>query len=337
MFQTKFSGVRFWFLIIALLAGCSTITKNRDVQPQTKPPTAQPPPPQPVLTPPESAPLPTPFPTPFSVEPVPQPTPPEVHASNQPVLSPKFGIILGPGQFKSFSHIGVLQELAKAKAPISRIVGIEWGSLIGSVYAHKGQVNEVEWQLSKLHEEDLLKKGLLASTFKSRSVTDLTPFIKGFFGSSRVESAKIPFACPVYEMQSQRLVWIERGPFDPQLLNCVTAPPLWPPQGDGLADVTAIKEAADYLRSKGANVVILVNVLGPRPTAKEMSLEPEARSFWALVQKNMVLQYRSVDFVIPVNTQEFKFTDVGRRRELIQRGHEAVQKVLPQMSQRFGL
>src|SRR4051794_21735458 len=75
------------------------------------------------------------------------------------VEMPKIGLILGPGAFKTFSHLGVLREFEKSGFKVQAIVGMEWGSLVGAIYAMKGRANDLEWQLSKLKKSDLPQDG----------------------------------------------------------------------------------------------------------------------------------------------------------------------------------
>ena len=82
------------------------------------------------------------------------------------VTLPKVGVILGPGGMKSFAHSGVLKALLDKKINIDYIVGFEWGSLVASYYAQSAKIHEVEWQLYKLKEEDLIKRSFYVLRFQ---------------------------------------------------------------------------------------------------------------------------------------------------------------------------
>src|SRR5690348_12640780 len=75
-----------------------------------------------------------------------------------PVLPKKVGIILGPGGAKALAHAGVLKELQKARIPIQNVIGLEWGALIGGLFAQRGQAHEMEWKLIKLERQSLPTK-----------------------------------------------------------------------------------------------------------------------------------------------------------------------------------
>ena len=89
----------------------------------------------------------------------------DLEAGSTPLQKPelKVGVILGPGGVRSFAHTGVLRELLQ-EIPIHSVVGIEWGALIGAMFATHGQVHKVEWELYKLEKNDFfVKKGLFGS------------------------------------------------------------------------------------------------------------------------------------------------------------------------------
>ena len=87
-------------------------------------------------------------------------SPPEPLETHSPSPKPplKVGMILGPGSSRSLAHIGVIRELVKAQIPIDSIVGIEWGALVGAMFANNGQVHDIEWKIYKLQRKDFLVK-----------------------------------------------------------------------------------------------------------------------------------------------------------------------------------
>ena len=84
-------------------------------------------------------------------------------------------MILGPGGLRSYAHAGLLQEVAKAKIPIYWVGGLEMGALPASLFALKGQPFEAEWQMMKLKEEDLIRKGLLTGSAPQKADTLTEP------------------------------------------------------------------------------------------------------------------------------------------------------------------
>jgi hypothetical protein len=92
-------------------------------------------------------------------------TPQAAPHTKHPVLSksrPRLALILGPGGLRAYAHAGFVQELAKARIPISFMVGVEMGAVPAALYAYKGQPFDPEWQMMKFKEEDLIKSSLLS-------------------------------------------------------------------------------------------------------------------------------------------------------------------------------
>jgi NTE family protein len=236
-----------------------------------------------------------------------------------PVEVPKIGLILGPGSSRAMAHVGVVQELTRARLPITQIVGIEMGALIGAIYAHKAQAFDVEWQVAKL-----------------KDIRGLQSFLQNTFGSAKVSDLRLPFACPAFQLAKSQYLMMNKGVVTQMLPYCLSAPPTMKPYAQNVAAMTEIKSTSDYLKSKGANFIVYVNVLSTKNGIFTGALEDDQNILWALTAQALVKQSNVVDFVLNVPTQEFDLADWGQRRELIQRGKEAGQLGASQISKRLG-
>lgn len=133
--------------------------------------------------------------------------------TNQPVIkdstftstsAPKLGIILGGGGVLTYAQIGVLHELSKHKINVHSIVGMEWGALVAAAYSKTGRAHEIEWQLLKMPHALFSQKGVFTNSTGGVPVDRFGKFIKSVFKDSRLNSAKIPFACPYINMSKAR-------------------------------------------------------------------------------------------------------------------------------------
>ena len=236
---------------------------------------------------------------------------------------PKIGLILGPGALRAYAHVGVIEELSKLRAPIVAVTGIEMGALVGAIYSNKGQPFDVEWQMMKIKDDDLLDRG------------NINDFMGMVFTNNRVESAKVPFACPALNMQKQQVFMMNRGAYTQMLPYCLSFPPLFKPFQNNVAGVLDLKAAADYVRSKGATYVVYVNLLdGPAKVGKNDS---EAQILWSLAAHSLDRQKKVADLVIDVPLRDIELIDFKHRRDVLQRGQQAGQQAAAQISQRFGL
>ncbi|MEK6772594.1 MAG: patatin-like phospholipase family protein [Bdellovibrionota bacterium] len=250
---------------------------------------------------------------------------------------PKIGLILGPGGAKTFAHIGVLQELQKAKIPVFAVSGLEFAAPMAALYAWKGFANDVEWQMFKIKEDEILKKGLISSTTKPADMTDMRDFIKTIFQKLKVEDLKKPFACPALNISKNQIYMMSRGSLDQLLPYCWPYPPLFRAYKNNVSGLRDLKLAADYLRAQGAQYIVLVNVLSgnmqKRPIAGVDGLE---NLLWAELATSYARPQTGIDATISLNLEDYGIMDLPQKREIMQKGADLSVKQIEALSQRLG-
>lgn len=292
----------------------------------------------------ETPPVAGPTPAPTATVPVPvPPTPPQPTTPPPPTFLnkelPKVGLILGPGGMKSYAHIGVLKELARARVPIHAVAGLEWGAVIGALYASQGQVNDAEWKAFKLKETDLPDQGggFLSSRGKPESVTSLNEFLDTAFGNSTIERGRVEFGCPAYWSKQDRFGWMNKGQVREAMRACLPYPPFYTDNGGVYASPFSVDEAAAYLRSRGANLIILVNVLAQGEILPAKLEDSNSRLLWSEIRRELMrAKSPNVHFVINVNTSGHPVTDYNGRRALMESGVKASADVVNKMVNQYG-
>ncbi len=281
-----------------------------------------------------------------NMEPAPsQPTPTSPAETSQPKeetaaplpvgVMPKIALILGPGALRSYAHVGVVQEFAKQKMPISAVAGIEMGALVAAIYANKGQPYDVEWQMMKLKESDLVQKGLLSSHVKPGDVKALNEFMNIALSSSKAENSKVPFACPALQMDKQQVYIMSRGTFTDMLPFCLSFPPLFKPYQQNVAGVFSLKALVDTVRAKGATYVVYVDLLsGP---LKLENAETETQVLWSLAAESLNRKEKGIDMVIKVPLRDYDLLDFNKRREMIQKGQQSAQEASAKIARDLNL
>jgi NTE family protein len=253
---------------------------------------------------------------------------------------PKIGVILGPGGMKAYAHIGVLREFARARVPIHGIVGVEWGALVGALYAQQGQVNDVEWRAFKLRDQDIPGEGgFLSSRIKAGSVQSLADYLDVAFGSAQIEQNKIDFACPAFWPRSERAGWMQRGAAKEAVRTCLPYPPMFNEAGGSLASPFGLESAVAYLRGRGANVIVVVNVLaqGELLPGKLASEQVGDQVLWSEIRREWLgFKSPSVQYVINVNTSGHPINDVQGRRALLDVGSRAAADTVGRIVNQFG-
>ncbi|MGZ3774474.1 MAG: patatin-like phospholipase family protein [Pseudobdellovibrionaceae bacterium] len=267
-----------------------------------------------------------------------QPLPPPAPAPVIPTM-PKIGIILGAGGAKTYAHIGFLHELQKEKIPVYAIGGVEFASPMAALYAHKQQANDVEWQMFKLKDEEVFKKSLLGTTAKNSDVTLLKDFVETIFNRLNADEFRIPFACPAYNLKKNQVYLMNRGGLDQLMYTCMAYPPFFKPFQGNLSAVRDITALATYLRSKGANFIVLVNVLnfpgGPRSYVPDGDATDNI--LWSEIAGLYNKPVQGIDSVISLETGNYGIMDFDKRREIMSKGAESAARQLKSLARKWGL
>lgn len=266
---------------------------------------------------------------------------PEAPVVQSPALMPdipRIGVILSGGGARAYAHIGFLQELGRLKLPIHAIAGIEFGAPIAALYANKEQANEVEWQMFKIRDDEVLKKSFLSTGIKPVEITALSEFIKTNFARVKVEDFKLPFACPAFNLAKNSIYIMSRGTADSLLPYCWPYPPLFRPYKRNVSAIREVKMLADHLRSKGANYVIFVNALAGNQSKSHVGDAASIENIlWAEIAAQYAKPTAGVDAIISLNTDSYSITDFEKRREIMQKGADSANKNLKALGKRWGL
>lgn len=271
---------------------------------------------------------------PFTVdEPVAPPAPPPA-----PVMPRKVGIILGPGGAKAIAHAGVIKELQKARIPIHSVIGLEWGALVGGLFAQRGQAHEMEWKLYKLERQNLPGKGFLSSRLKPESISSLREYLQESFSRQETSRTQLEFSCPTQNVEVADFRWADRGELAAGVETCMAFPPLFVAERGLWAGASAAGAAIDRLRAAGADFIIFVNVLNSGPLADLRQLPDSGASaiLWQEVRRDLRAASVRVNEWIEVDTSAVYLSDFSKRRELVAAGEKAGQTAAKTMANKYG-
>lgn len=263
---------------------------------------------------------------------------PGTRKAYSPETLPKVGVILGPGGFKSFAHAGVLKEFEKAQIPVDAIVGLEWGSLIAALYAEKGLVHEVEWRLFKLESKDVPAKGFLSAVYKTQTIESMRDYFSAYIKGQSIAQMKVPFACPSVSIGSGYLAWQDSGSLERALEKCLPYPPIFKAKDSWMAASFAVKESIDYLKQKGIELIVLVNVLGEGELLSGDNLVENAPTavLWQELRRSFQLQQGFASEVIQVNTRALNVQDFDARKQLVLAGEQAGKEAADRIALKYG-
>lgn len=251
--------------------------------------------------------------------------------------APRIGLIFGPGGAKTLAQIGVLQEIEKNKLPITAVAGLEWGALVGGLYAHNGQIHEMDWKISQLPKSTFSDKGLFSKKMKPAASKDYDLFLGKVFTDSRIEQTKIPFACTYLRAPSGRVSLATKGSLKNSMRGCWYFPPMFS-YSDVLAAPFALQEAVQFLKSSGAELIVLINVLDS-VDKKQFADWDDTNGIWlawaASLQSLKNAKTMGVHEVINVETSAYKITDIEQRLRLIQLGRQSSASPLKQIIEKY--
>lgn len=240
----------------------------------------------------------------------------------------KLGLILGPGLVRGYAHVGILQEIAKSRLTVRGITGFEIGALVGGIFAKSGQPHEIEWQMMKLKEEHFLQKSLLGQG-KSIDPEDYRGFLSDIFQNQQMDDLKLPFACSSLHINRQQTTLMSKGPMVAGELKCLPLPPNFKSYQQQMTGVTDMKSSVDFLKSKGANYIIFIDLLNGMLNEQDWT--------WALVHQSQLQNLDGIDLVVQVPLQDVSLNDFSKRREMIHRGSNAGQSIIQKIYKKFDL
>lgn len=328
---SKMNSVRFPLILLSLavLAGCQSVKKapGRETRPTTPPASTGAPPPVSAPTADVDEPAPPTSEEPLAPEPVTPPRP-ETRAA-------KIGLILGPGGMRAWAHAGVLQEIHRSQLPIQFIAGLEMGALPAALYSAKPQAFEPEWQMSKLKDEDFVRRTLIGGS-QAVDLKDWRPYFQAQFGATRIDDARIPFACLTYQNEKQQILILNKGGYAQAMPFCLSYPPIFRGYEGHMAAASQLTVLAKYMRQKGATHLIYVDVLGDRGRLLPARGDENVQLIWNLTQAHLTSQSALVDDVLRIPLSD-EITSFSRRRDMIKQGKEAAAKGLKPILKKYGL
>jgi NTE family protein len=252
----------------------------------------------------------------------------------------KVALIHGPGGEKAMAHLGVLRAFQQQRIPIAKVVGLEWGALIGGLFAAKGQVHDVEWKLYKMEQKNLPrpKSGFFTKRPGENSIRIMDEYLQEVFGNEDLGGDKIPFSCPSRSVWSGVINWQNRGLAREAMKRCMPYPPLFKVQGTFIAGASAASEAVELLRAEGYNVIILVNVLGSAlPVGQDSLLENlNYVILWQEIKRATAEAGRLNVEVVNVDTSSASMVQFESKKDLINLGEAAGMKAAGSLISKYG-
>lgn len=189
----------------------------------------------------------------------------------KPARRRRVSLVLGAGGARGLGHIGAVEVLLERGYEIVGIVGSSMGALVGGIHAAGRLAEYKEWACA-LERSNVLR--LLDFTFGIPGLIRgerVIGALRDLVGEHAIESLPIPYTAVATDLQTQREVWLHRGPLFDAIRASIAIPMVFTPHridGRDLVDgglLAPVPIAATRLMR--ADLVIAIDVNGP-PAAR---------------------------------------------------------------------
>lgn len=131
---------------------------------------------------------------------------------------PRVAVVLGGGGAKGFAHIGVLEVLQKAGVPVDMVAGASAGSVVGAIYADRGDAIQAKNALMNAGFWDLADIGNHPSFDGIIKGYRLEKFLLKHMHARTFNQTKLKFMVATTDLKHGTLFPIESGPIAPAVL-----------------------------------------------------------------------------------------------------------------------
>lgn len=252
------------------------------------------------------------------------------------IARPDVALVLGGGGARGLSHVGVLRVLHQAGIPINVIVGTSAGSMVGAVYADRGNIHQLNTAFDKIGFWDIADISNFPSRYGVMQGYRLQKFILKHIHAKTFSQLTIPFIVATTDLKTGHVFPIKSGPIAPAVQASAALPGLFKPVhlyghiliDGGMSDPVAVSLIKPY----HPKVIIAVNVMKQLPKTLPVSADEVYERAGTIRGINITnMSARDADVIIHPNLGTTTVFQVGKKQELIQAGEAATRKALPKI------
>jgi NTE family protein len=251
----------------------------------------------------------------------------------------RLGLALGGGGARGLAHIGVLKVLEEEGLAAEFVAGTSVGSLIGALYC-------CGYGWRQLHE-------LARTTDWSDLVTFTVPrlglvnarklehLVDRLAGGRTLEQLPIPFRAVAVDITAGEEVVLAQGSVSQAVRASASIPGIFEPvrwEGRLLVDGGLLNNVpSDVVRDMGADVVLAVNLSGERVKSRppDNILDVLLYSLEVLIYGQGQRGTAAADVPVVPDLAGFSYRNLGRLKEMVERGELAMRAALPALRRRL--
>lgn len=253
----------------------------------------------------------------------------------------KVALVLGGGGARGMAHIGVLKVFEREEIKVDMVVGTSMGAVIGAAYCLGVPTSKMEKRATTILWTDLFDPVIPMMALAEGNKLELV--IKDILENKSFLDAKIPLAVVTTDIEKAEEVVYTTGP----LIKLVRASCSWPGiyspirlDGRLLVD-GGIKNSVPVSIAKrlGADFIIACNVGFCVTKGQEIShiLRMLLQSFQIMGEELNMYQSRQADIIIEPGLGDIDQGAFDKAPEIIQKGQEAAENILPLLRKRLGI
>jgi NTE family protein len=251
----------------------------------------------------------------------------------------RLGLALGGGGARGLAHIGVLKVLEGEGITADFVAGTSVGSLIGALHCCGYGWREL-YELARTTDwADLVtfavpRMGLV-------NARKLEHLVDRLAGGRRVEELPVPFRAVAVDITAGEEVVLAEGPVALAVRASASIPGIFEPtpwQGRLLVDGGLLDNVpSEVVRDMGAEVVLAVNLSGERSKSKppENILDVVLYSMEVLIHGQGLKGTAAADVPVVPDLEGFSYRNLGRLKEMVDRGEQAMRAALPALRRRL--
>jgi NTE family protein len=251
----------------------------------------------------------------------------------------KLGLALGGGGARGLAHIGVLKVLEEEGLAADFVAGTSVGSLIGALYCCGYGWRELQELASTTDWSDLVtftvpRLGLVNARKLERLVDRLV-------GGRTIGELPIPFRAVAVDITAGEEVVLTQGPVSRAVRASASIPGIFEPvrwEERLLVDGGLLNNVpSDVVRDMGAEVVLAVNLSGERVKSHppENLLDVLLYSLEVLIYGQGQRGTAAADVRVVPDLDGFSYRNLGRWKEMVERGELAMRAALPTLRRRL--
>ncbi len=250
----------------------------------------------------------------------------------------KFGLALGGGGARGFSHIGALKAFEEHNIKFDYIAGTSVGAIIGASLAAGKTADELLKLALSLRERDIRTNFVPLTPSKTDGIEKI--LIENL-GDIEFSDLKIPFCAVVVDIKTGTELHITKGNLAKAVAGSCAVPGIFSPVEFGehlLFDGGLINTIpANVPKLNNCQITIGIDINSTRGSGAKSKkyFDLLGASIGVMMKSNTIKGYLNADIMIQPNLKEFKSTKLAGAQEMFDEGYRATQEKIPEILKLF--